>query len=161
MNLKPKNFHYKRKQKQRSRLLFKNNVKTLIFGNFGLFLLSPIQLTSNQIFRFKLFLKRSFKKIDRTRRFAWFNAFPHLPLTRKPKGVRMGKGKGKLESWFTNIAAGVILIEFQNLRKGRAFYFSKQMTSKLGTSTTFIKTPDFKYMSYPISSRRKFFFTNF
>jgi len=22
--------------------------------------------------------------------------FPHIPLTKKPKGMRMGKGKGKL-----------------------------------------------------------------
>jgi hypothetical protein len=44
-------------------------------------------------------LKRSMKKSDHTRRFIWFLAFPHLPLTRKPNGIRMGKGKGKLECW--------------------------------------------------------------
>jgi len=161
LNLKPKTFHYKKKQKQRSCLQHRNNVKSLLFGNFGLFLLAPVQLTSNQVFRFKLFLKRAFRKVDRTRRFVWFNAFPHLPLTRKPKGVRMGKGKGKLEAWVTNVRAGTILIEFQNLRKGRASYFSKQMTSKLGTPTSFIKKPDFRYINYPINTKRKFLFTNF
>ena len=73
----------------------------------------------------------------------------------------MGKGKGKLESWFTNVSAGVMLIEFQNLRKGRASYYAKRMTSKLGTCTVFVKSDDSKYMSYPINTQKKFFFTNF
>lgn len=161
MNLRPKTFVYKRKQKNRCRIPFKINLKQLLFGNFGLFLLSPIQLTSNQIFRFKLFLKRAYRKVDRTRRFVWFCAFPHLPLTRKPKGVRMGKGKGKLENWFTTVAGGTILLEFQNLRLGRARCFSKQMTSKLGTSTVFYRKPEFKQINWPISPTRKFYLQNF
>lgn len=161
MNLRPKFFLYKRKQKHRSRIKFKIHLKSLLFGTYGLVVMCPIQLTSNQIFRFKLFLKRAFRKIDRTRRFVWFSAFPHLPLTRKPKGVRMGKGKGKLEGWFTTVSGGTILVEFQNLRKGRAYYFSRQMTHKLGTPTTFIQKLDFKYLSNPLSSKRKFFFRNF
>jgi ribosomal protein L16/L10AE len=60
-------------------------------------ILKPVHLSAAQIFRFKLFLKKAVKKSDKTRRFAWLLAFPHLPLTKKPNGIRMGKGKGKLE----------------------------------------------------------------
>jgi large subunit ribosomal protein L16 len=97
--LQPRNFIYKRKHKGRSLLTFNNSLptKNLTFGGAGLMILKPIHLTSNQLFRFKLFLKRAVKKSDYTRRFVWFLAFPHIPLTRKPNGVRMGKGKGKLE----------------------------------------------------------------
>jgi len=75
-----------------------NNTKFLLnFGGSGLLILKPVQLTAIQIFRFKLLLKRASRKSERTRRFVWFSAFPHLPITRKPNGIRMGKGKGKLE----------------------------------------------------------------
>lgn len=99
MLLQPRHFNYKRKQKNRSFFSFNNFFlkNSLSFGGAGLMLLKPVHLTANQLFRFKLFLKRASKKSDHTRRFVWFLAFPHLPLTRKPNGVRMGKGKGKLE----------------------------------------------------------------
>ena len=99
MLLQPRNFYYKRKQKNRSLLSFNNSYlkKKLNFGDSGLMILKPVHLSAAQIFRFKLFLKKAVKKSDKTRRFSWLLAFPHLPLTKKPNGIRMGKGKGKLE----------------------------------------------------------------
>jgi large subunit ribosomal protein L16 len=114
-------------------------------------------LTASQLFRFKLFLKRAIKKSDKTRRFSWFLAFPHLPLTKKPNGIRMGKGKGKLECWFTNISGGSILLEFKNLRKGRSDFFMKQMTHKLGIPTKFIYTNN-QYFKYPLNNSKNIFF---
>ena len=43
-------------------------------------------------------LKKAVKKPERTKRLIWFNVFPHMPLTKKPKGMRMGKGAGRLNS---------------------------------------------------------------
>jgi len=100
----------------------------------SIMLLNPVFLTSKNLFRLKLFLKRASKKPDYTRRFVWINAFPHLPLTKKPTGTRMGKGKGKLECWYTHVHAGVSLFEFKNLRVGRSFYFNKQLGHKLGVN---------------------------
>jgi len=48
----------------------------------------------------------------------------------------MGKGAGKLASWYTQIRGGKVLVEFKNLRLGRAIYFSKQVAHKLPVSTT-------------------------
>jgi large subunit ribosomal protein L16 len=160
--LQPRNFYYKRKHKNRSLLSFNNSSlnNRLNFGGAGLLLLKPIHLTANQLFRFKLFLKRASKKSDRTRRFVWFLAFPHLPLTRKPNGVRMGKGKGKLECWFTNISAGSVLIEFKNLRKGRSSFFMKQMTHKLGVPTKQLFSTNI-YMKFPIKTSKSIFFKSF
>lgn len=50
---------------------------------------------------------------------------PHLPLTRKSVNARMGKGTGKLKSWYTVVYGGVTLFEFRNLRLGRALFFCK------------------------------------
>jgi ribosomal protein L16/L10AE len=85
------------------------------------------------MFRMKLLLKKSSRRADKTFRKLWFNAFPHLPLTKKVVGARMGKGKGKLHSWFTLVKSGNMLFEVKNLRLGRFHYFAKQIESRLGT----------------------------
>ena len=92
--MRPRKFIYKSKYKNRS-LKFSKNSK-LSFGCAGLLLLQPIKLNSKQLFRYKLFLKKSSRRSDRTLRSSWFNLFPHIPISRKVKGARMGKGKGKL-----------------------------------------------------------------
>jgi len=131
--------------------------RELKFGSAGLFLLRPAHLTSDQIFRFKLYLKRASKKSDITDRYVWFFAFPHLPLTKKPTGTRMGKGKGKLECWFTGVSGGSILIEFKNLRYGRSRYFMSQMTHKLGLHTKYVFNTK-TFFSMPLKFSRKMFF---
>jgi hypothetical protein len=72
MLLQPRNFNYKRKQKNRSLLSFNSSYlkKKLNFGDSGLMILKPVHLTASQLFRFKLFLKRAIKKSDKTRRFS-------------------------------------------------------------------------------------------
>jgi len=52
-------------------------------------------------------------------------------MSRKPKGMRMGKGAGKLATWYTQIRGGKHLVEFKNLRLGRANYYAKQVEHKL------------------------------
>lgn len=159
--LQPRRFSFKRKQKHRGMLSFNSANQFLTFGGSGLMILKPVHLTGQQIFRFKLFLKRASRKSDRTRRFVWFNAFPHLPLTRKPLNVRMGKGKGKLEAWFTNVSGGTTLVEFKNLRKGRSSYFMKQMTHKLGVPTKHLFATENLHFSFPIRTSKKIFFKTF
>lgn len=138
MILQPRFFFYKRKQKNRKLYIFKNNTfknNTLKYGGVGLRLLGTVHLSAKRIFRLKLFLKKASRKSDYTKRFVWFNAFPHLPITKKPTGTRMGKGKGKLEAWYTTVYPGTTLVEFKNLRYGRAFHFCRQLTFKLGVPT--------------------------
>lgn len=154
MLLQPRNFIYKRKQKGRSLLYFNSTARGLRFGGAGLKVLKPVQLTAKQMFKFRLFLKRASRKSDYTRRFVWFNAFPHLPLTRKPVGIRMGKGKGKLQCWFTNVSGGTMLIEFKNLRKGRARLFMSQMTHKLGVPTRHVFA-NTEYVVAPLNASKR------
>jgi large subunit ribosomal protein L16 len=160
--LQPRNFIYKRKQKSRSLISFNNSYlkQNLSYGNSGLMILKPLHLSSFQLFRLKLFLKRSSKKSDRTRRIFWFNAFPHIPLTRKPKGLRMGKGKGKLKCWFTNIRGGSIIIQFKNLRLGRSLLFMKQLTYKFGIPTKYLFNTN-SFFTYPIKNSKLVLFKTF
>jgi large subunit ribosomal protein L16 len=132
MVLQPRKFKFKVRQKLRKLSKIKSSRKKFIFGHVGLVLNQPIRLNSMRLFRIKLFLKRAARRGDNTRRKIWVNAFPHLPITKKVIGARMGKGKGKLSIWATQLYTGHLLIEFKNLRNGRVKYYLRQTRYKLG-----------------------------
>ena len=98
MLLRPRKFEYKNTFKKRTILKPSFLVKSLKFGTQGLIPVSNVVLTAQKMFRMNLLLKKSARRSDKTFRKLWFNAFPHLPLTKKVVGARMGKGKGKLHS---------------------------------------------------------------
>jgi len=139
----------------RKRNNFKN--KELIFGQYGIKILQPFQLTSKQIFRFKLLLKKSSKRADKTKRFFWIKTFNNYPLTQKSQGLRMGKGKGKLKIWVGKINAGSLLFETKNLRYGRAIYFLKQIKFRLKSFSKIIYK-SFEQIPFPLKKNNFFFF---
>ena len=94
MSLRPNKFKFKNRHK--SRKFITSNKNNLLYGHFALQTLQPLWVTGKQIFRYKIFLKKAVKRSDKTLRKIWFNLFPHLPLSKKVAGSRMGKGKGKL-----------------------------------------------------------------
>jgi large subunit ribosomal protein L16 len=133
MLLQPRKFRYKNRLKRRTCLRWKNH--NLSYGDAGLLNLKPFRLTGKRIFNLKIFLKKAIKRSDKTRRLVWFNVFPHLPLSKKSKGMRMGKGVGKLYAWSSQLAGGINILEFKNLRHGRVKYFFKQLAHRLPTQT--------------------------
>lgn len=145
MLLQPRKFRFKTKQKGRSVLKWKSNL--LNYGDCGLKTLNPLRMSSRQIFRIKLILKKAVRKSDITKRKVWFNTFPHLPLTKKTKGMRMGKGSGKLNAWQSYLRGGSYVFEFKYLRPGRALYFFKRISMKIPTKTCYNFTSP-RYISY-------------
>jgi len=133
--LQPRKFVYKTKQKNRTVYSYKCTFNNLTYGDCGLKTLQPLRMSAKQIFRLKVFLKKAVRKPDLTKRLVWFNTFPHLPLTKKPKGMRMGKGSGKLNAWQIQMRGGIFVFEFKNLRPGRAIHFFKTIATKLPTTT--------------------------
>ena len=129
MILRPRNFKFKNKFKHRKFNNFKNS--PFKYGNAGLLLIKNLFLNSKQMQRFKLFFKKLNKKAEKTSRYLWFKTFPFHPLSKKPQGLRMGKGTGKLILWYSKHFSGSILIEVKNIRVGRVFYFFKQFQYKL------------------------------
>jgi len=129
MSLRPNKFKFKNRHKSR-KIIFPKRER-LLYGDFSLRTLQPLWVTGKQIFRYKIFLKKSIKRSDKTSRKIWFNLFPHLPLSKKVAGSRMGKGKGKLSGWVGCLPGGINLFEFKNLRPGRAKYFCNQIKSRL------------------------------
>ena len=160
MLLQPRKHLYKSRQKGR-KLLSRFNVKSLIFGQVGLLLRQNLRLNSKSIFRLNLFLKKSAKRSEDTRRKFFVNAFPHLPLTKKIIGARMGKGKGKLNLWFTELAIGHVFIELKNLRKGRSLYFLKQINHKLKGSSKIVYNDHNNSLTNFIGRRNRVSFQSF
>lgn len=138
MLLQPRKFKFKTRQKKRS--AYQSAETKVMYGSVALILLQPLRISAKRIYRLKLFLKKSSRRSDITRRSFWVSIFPHLPLSRKPKGMRMGKGAGKLSTWYTQIRGGKNLIEFKNLRLGRAIYYSGQVTHKLPVYTSIYRS---------------------
>lgn len=134
--LQPRKFKYKTRQKGRTTLTW--TYADLNYGECGLKTLNPLRMSSRQIFRMKIVLKKAVRKSDLTKRRAWFNTFPHLPLTKKSKGMRMGKGSGKLNAWQSFLRGGSFLFEFRNLRPGRAVYYFRRLAVKLPTKTQIV-----------------------
>ncbi len=129
MSLRPNKFKFKNRHKHRR--FVSSNKSRLLYGHFALQTLQPLWVTGKQIFRYKIFLKKAVKRSDKTLRKIWFNLFPHLPLSKKVAGSRMGKGKGKLSGWVGQLSAGSNIFEFKNVRYGRAVYFTNQIKYRL------------------------------
>jgi ribosomal protein L16/L10AE len=74
--------------------------------------------------------------------------------------LRMGKGKGKLDCWFTNVTGGTVLFEFKNLRFGRSLFFMRQVSFKLGVPTVNLLNKK-AYFNFPYSASKKVLFKTF
>jgi large subunit ribosomal protein L16 len=156
--LQPRKFKFKLKHKRR-RLNYKvRPYASLFFGQVGLVLTRPLSINSKKMFRLKLFLKKAARRVDKTSRKVWVNTFPHIPLTKKVIGSRMGKGKGKLSIWFNKLSTGVVLIELKNLRRGRAIYFLSQAQNKLKSTSKIVFCKSFeKHIHGPLGGTTIFY----
>jgi large subunit ribosomal protein L16 len=46
--------------------------------------------------------------------------FPDVPVTKKPREIRMGKGKGNVEYWATKVRPGTRRFEVRNVNEDLA-----------------------------------------
>lgn len=66
-------------------------------------------------------------------------AFPHIPVTKKPLEVRMGKGKGSVDHFVSFVRAGRLLFEFNCESPLSAKKAYKAMKYKLPIDIGFIE----------------------
>ena len=154
MLLRPRKFDFKNRHKSRSLYSFPKS-SGLLFGQTGLQLLQPMNISGKHLFRIKIFIKKGARRTDKTSRRVWLNAFPHLPLTKKVAGSRMGKGKGKLSGWYGKLPSGVNLVEYRNLRNGRATYFLRQVKFRLPVYSRLVFSYHLDQHKSPISTNKK------
>ena len=86
-----------------------NTLNTLLFGKLGLKAIQCGRLTSKQLSAMRQTINKIIKKKGKLK----INIFPHLQVTKKPLEVRMGKGKGNVDSWIFKVRTGTLLCEIE------------------------------------------------
>jgi len=102
----PRQTKYKKTKKGKLvKLEFKSN--KLIFGTIGLKAAESGIINSQQIEAARQAIVRKIKRKGKI----WIKIFPDLPITSKPTGIRMGKGKGRVSHWGARVRGGTLLFE--------------------------------------------------
>ena len=69
----------------------------------------------------------------------WIKIFPDKPITRKPAGTRMGKGKGNTEFWVAAVKPERIMFEVAGVSEETAREALRLAANKLPVRTKFVK----------------------
>ena len=108
---------------------------TVAFGDFGLAATEGGYISNRQIEAARVVLSRYTKKFGKT----YIRVFPYLGITKKPAEVRMGNGKGQVESWNAVIEKGTVMFEIGGIAKQDAIKALKQAGYKLAVTSRVVK----------------------
>ena len=97
------------------------------FGDYGLQAQKGTYISNRAIEAGRKVISPFVKKTGKM----WIRIFPHWGKTKKPLEVRMGSGKGSIESWEAVVKAGTIIFEVQGLPKDIAYKVLKKASDKL------------------------------
>ena len=103
----------------------------LAFGDYGLQSQENERITSRQIEAARQTMVRHAKRGGKV----WIKVFPDKPLTKKPAEVRMGKGKGSVETWVAEVKSGKIMYEITGIAEKLAVEALELAAAKLPIKT--------------------------
>jgi len=106
----------------------------LVFGSYGIMATQCGRINSRQIESARIAMTREIKRDGKV----WIKIFPHIPVTRKPLEVRMGKGKGAVDHYVANIEPGRILYEMSGVEVSVATRALSLAAAKLPIRTRII-----------------------
>jgi large subunit ribosomal protein L16 len=107
----------------------------LQYGSYGLRILKSTRLFWKQIEAARQKISRRLKKKSKV----WIRVFPQVPVTQKPKEVRMGKGKGAVDHYVVRAEAGRVIFELANVNEILARTVLLKASKKLPVPSVFIK----------------------
>ena len=134
MPLMPKRTKYRKQQKGRIRGKATRGNK-VTDGEFGLQSQEIGLITSNQIEAARVAMTRYIKRGGKV----WIKIFPDKPITSKPIGTRMGKGKGAPEYWVALVKPGRVMFELADVSEDTAREALRLASMKLSVKTKFVK----------------------
>ena len=108
---------------------------TVAFGDYGLQALEPHWITNRQIESCRVAINRTFKREGKT----FIRIFPDKPITARPAGVRMGKGKGSVEGWVAVVLPGRIMFEVSGVTEEKALAALRKASMKLPVRCEIVK----------------------
>jgi large subunit ribosomal protein L16 len=131
--LMPKKVKYRKRQKGRMRgTAYRGGA--ISFGSFGLQALDCGRISNRQIEAARIAMTRHVKRGGKI----WLRIFPDKPLSLKPLGTRMGKGKGNPETWVAVVKPGRILYEMEGVPEDIAREAFRLAAHKLSVRTRFL-----------------------
>lgn len=107
----------------------------IAFGDYALQSQSNSDITSRQIESARQAMTRYIKRGGKI----WIRIFPHIPVTRKPVGLKMGMGKGNPEFFAAKVKAGTVMFEMKGVNEEVAREAMRLAAHKLPVKTKFIK----------------------
>ncbi len=131
--LQPKKSKY-RKQFRGKRRGEAQRGATVAFGEFGMQATTTGWVSTREI-------EAARKKITfMTKRAGkyWVRVFPHKPITKKPVGVKMGSGKGAIDTYVAVVKPGMVLFEIAGVTADMAKEAFRKAGHKLSVRTTTI-----------------------
>ena len=134
MPLMPKRSKFRKMQKGRNRgKATRGNVVNE--GEYGLQATTAGWIKGNQIEAARVAMTRYIKRGGKV----WIKIFPDKPVTSKPIGTRMGKGKGAPEYWVAVVKPGRVMFEIEGVSEEVAREALRLAAQKLPVQTKFIK----------------------
>lgn len=113
---------------------YKKSASNLSYGVFGLKLLKTNRFKVKQLETVRKHIARFLKK----NQYLWIRVVPDIPITNKPKEIRMGKGKGAVDHWVVKLKAGHILFELSQMPYRKAFIILTKAAKKLCVSSILV-----------------------
>lgn len=106
----------------------------IAFGDYALQAQGNVDITSRQIESARQAMTRYIKRGGKI----WIRIFPHVPITRKALGLKMGGGKGNPEFFVAKVKAGTVLFEMKGVQPEVAREAMRLAAHKLPVKTKFI-----------------------
>lgn len=123
------------------RRVFKGKIKGpatsgnyIAFGDYALQAQGHDRITSRQIESARQAMTRYIKRGGKI----WIRIFPHIPVTRKALGTKMGSGKGSPEFFAAKVRPGTIMFEMQGVSEETAREAMRLAAHKLPVKTKFL-----------------------
>jgi large subunit ribosomal protein L16 len=131
--LMPERVKYRKMQRGNRNGLASRGEK-VAFGEYGLQSLERCWLDTKQIEAARVAITRFMKRRGKV----WLRVFPDKSFTKKPLEVRMGTGKGGVESWVAVIRPANVLFEVDGVPRDMAREAMRLAAAKLPIRTKFI-----------------------
>ena len=104
---------------------------SLSFGEYGLKALGRAWLTSAQIEAGRRAITHSIKRGGKV----WVRVFPDKPVTARPAGQRMGRGKGDIDRYVAVVKPGRIIFEVAGVSRDLVFKALERAGAKMPFKT--------------------------
>lgn len=106
----------------------------IAFGDYALQSQGHERITSRQIESARQAMTRYVKRGGKI----WIRIFPHIPVSNKALGTKMGGGKGNPEFFVAKVKPGTILFEMQGVSEEVAREAMRLAAHKLPVKTRFL-----------------------